>query len=105
MPEAASRLVWAPAAKKDLRDIWRYFVNVASPEVADRLLRDIVQAGEHARQRPLTWRTRDDVLPGLRSVRVDPYVLFYRLKPGAVEVVRVVHERRNFADIFPSPKR
>jgi len=44
MPERNSRVIWAPAAKRDLRDIWRYFVRVASPEVADRLLRDIRQA-------------------------------------------------------------
>jgi plasmid stabilization system protein ParE len=36
MPAANSRIIWAPAAKRDLREIWRYFAEVASLEVADR---------------------------------------------------------------------
>jgi plasmid stabilization system protein ParE len=83
MPGENSRIVWAPAAKKDLRDIWRYFEDVASPEVADWLLRDIAQVGERVRQRPLAWRTRDEIMPGLRSILVHPYVLFYRVKPAS----------------------
>ena len=105
MPERNSRVSWAPAAKKDLRDIWRYFVRVASSEVADRLLRDILRASERVGQRPLAWRVRDEVMPGLRSILVHPYVLFYRVKAGTVEIVRVLHERRNFAAIFSKPKR
>ena len=46
MPEKNSPISWAPAAKRDLRDIWRYFARVASIEVADRLLRDILRASE-----------------------------------------------------------
>ncbi len=105
MPEKSSRVSWAPAAKKDLRDIWRYFVSVASPEVADRLLRDIVRASERARQRPLAWRARDEVMLGLRSILVHPYVLFYRVEADTVEVVRVLHQRRNFAAVFRKTKR
>ena len=105
MPGTDNRIVWAPAAKNDLRDIWRYFVGVASPEVADRLLRDIVWASERVRQRPLAGRARDEVMPGLRSILVHPYVVFYRVKSGTVEVVRVVHQRRNFAVMFSRAKR
>jgi toxin ParE1/3/4 len=104
MPGENSRLIWAPSTKTDLRNIWHYFADVASADVADRLLQDIVQASERVRQRPLTGRTRDEIMPGLRSVLVHPYALFYRLKSDAVEVVRVVHQRRNFATIFSKPK-
>jgi toxin ParE1/3/4 len=104
MPREHSRIIWAPAAKRDLRDIWYYFVDVASREVADRLLRDIIQTSERIRQRPQAGRTRDEVLPGLRSVLVHPYVLFYRVNSTAIEVVRVVHQRRNFAAVFSKPK-
>jgi toxin ParE1/3/4 len=100
----ANRIAWSPAAKRDLRNIWRYFTNVASIEVAERLLRDIAQASERVRERPLAWRTRDEVMPGLRSILVHPFVLFYRVKPGIVEVVRVVHQRRNLADVVSKSK-
>ena len=32
---------------------------------------------------------------------VHPYTLFYRVVDGSVEVVRVLHERRDFAAVFP----
>jgi toxin ParE1/3/4 len=105
MPEANSRLIWSPAAKRDLRDIWRYFAEAASIDIADRLLRDIVQAGERVRRRPLAWRARDEIVPGLRSILVPPYVLFYRPIVGVVEVVRVLHQRRNLAAVLSKPER
>jgi len=83
-----------------LRNIWRYFARVASPEIADKLLREIDQAGEQLGERPLLWRTRDEVMPELRSVSVHPHTVFYRVTNTSVEIGRVLHERRNFAAAF-----
>jgi plasmid stabilization system protein ParE len=58
---AASRLVWAPVAGQDLRDIWRYYARIASPDIADNLLREIGRAADRARENPLASRARDDV--------------------------------------------
>ena len=46
MPKKYRRVVWAPKTKKDLRDVWRYYERVASPEIADKLLREINEAGQ-----------------------------------------------------------
>jgi len=35
------RVVWAPRAKQDLLNIWRYYARVASPEIAGNVLRGI----------------------------------------------------------------
>ena len=79
--------------------MWRYYARVASPDVADRLLRDINQAGERMGDRPLSHRARDRSCRGC-AVLVHPYTVFYRVTEGGVEIVRVLHERRNFAAIF-----
>jgi len=105
MAGEASPVVWAPKAKQDLLAVWRYYARVASPDVADKLLRDISQAGEALATRPTIWRTRDDVFPGLRSVTVPPYILFYRLAEQRVEIARVLHERRNLAAAFEKRER
>jgi len=68
--------------------------------VEDKLLREIDQAGEALSDRALMWRTRDEVMPGLRSVLVHPYTIFYRVSDDTVEVARVLHERRNFAGVL-----
>jgi toxin ParE1/3/4 len=100
MARKPRRVIWAPKAKQDLREVWRYYTRVASPDVADRLLRDISTTGERLADQALMWRARDDVMPGLRSVAINPYIIFYRLSDNAVEIARVVHGRRNLAAVF-----
>jgi toxin ParE1/3/4 len=81
-------------------EIWAYYARVASPEIADDLLREIDRIGEGIRENPLLSRQRDELLPGLRSVIVRPHVIFFRIRDGAAEVVRVLHGRRDFPAIF-----
>ncbi len=95
MAGASKPLVWAPKAKQDLRNIWAYFVRVASPEIADQVLGEIDQAAARLGDRPYLGRTRDEVLPGLRGV------LFYKVTDTTVEIVRVLHERRDFSAALP----
>jgi toxin ParE1/3/4 len=101
MPRARRRrVIWSPEADKDLLDIWAYYARVASPEIADNLLREIDRIGDGIGENPLLSRQRDDLLPGLRSFIVRPHVIFFRIGDGAVEVVRVLHGRRDFPTIF-----
>jgi len=105
MPRKRRRVVWAPRSKADLLDVWRYYERVASSEIADKLLREIGETGERLADQSLTWRARDEVLPGLRSVIVHPYTIFYRVRDGVVEIVRVLHERRDFAAVFSTKRK
>ena len=105
MPEKLRTVVWAPRSKQDLREVWQYYARVASPEIADRLLREINQAGQKLAEQALMWRARDEVMPGLRSVLVHPYTVFYREQNGVVGIARVLHERRNFPEIFSRERR
>lgn len=100
MPAKRRHVVWAPRAKRDLADVWRYYARVASIEVADKLLREIDDAARRLSDDALRWRARDELMPGLRSALVPPYVIFYRIQNGTVEIVRVLHGRRNFPAIF-----
>jgi plasmid stabilization system protein ParE len=75
MPEKRRRVVWTPTAKRDLLDIWRHYVRVASLEIADQMVREIAETGERLADRAM-WRARDEVAPGLRSVLRHPYVIF-----------------------------
>jgi toxin ParE1/3/4 len=105
MPSAAKRVRWAPKARRDLLDIWHYFARVASPDIADSIVRDIQLAAAALGETALQWQARDDVMPGLRSVRAHPYTVFYRLTDTGVEVVRVLHGRRNFPAILSKERR
>lgn len=104
MAKRSRRVVWSPRSKRDLFEVWQYYERVASVEIADKL-REINKAGQRLADRALMWRTRDEVMPGLRSVLVHPYTVFYRVKNGTVEIVRVLHERRDFGALFHKKKR
>jgi toxin ParE1/3/4 len=95
----------APLARRDLGDIWRYYAHVATVEVADRLLREINEASRRLSENALRWRARDELRPGLRSALVHPYAIFYRVDNGFVEIVRVLHGRRNLGAIFSETER
>jgi plasmid stabilization system protein ParE len=42
--------------------------------------------------------------PGLRPILVRPYIVFYRVSSNSIEIVRVLHQRRNFAAVFSDPE-
>jgi hypothetical protein len=63
-------------------------------------LHEISEAGLRLTEESLMWRVREEVLPGLRSVPVRPYTIFYRVNDAVVEIARVLHERRDFVSAF-----
>jgi toxin ParE1/3/4 len=91
---------WSFQADQDLLDIWGYYATVATGDVADRLLRDIYASADRAADRPRAWRTRDELIPGLRSIAVRPYLIFFRIIGADIEIIRVLHERRDLAAVF-----
>jgi toxin ParE1/3/4 len=62
-------------AQADLADVWEY-LSPKSEKAADRLLSTILDKSRLHAQFPLMGRPRDDLLPGLRSFVVLPYVVF-----------------------------
>jgi toxin ParE1/3/4 len=97
---ADKRLVWAPQARADLLEIWGYFVRVGSADVADGILFDIERTAIRLRQHQFMGRSRDDLVPGLRSILAHPHVIFYRISGDTIEIARVLHQRRDLAAVF-----
>lgn len=100
MPRGRRTVVWSPEAEQDLFDIWQYLAAEASVRTADTYLRNINRTCERVRRRPLSGRARDDLMRGLRSVLVSPYVIFYRVGESSLDIVRVLHGRRDLEAIF-----
>lgn len=97
MPAASRPIVWAPAAIRDLREIWEYCARAASPDVADGVLRRIDRTADRIGRNPFVGRKRDEMAEGLRSVLAHPYAIFFRVGNDAMEIARVLHERRDFS--------
>jgi len=78
---------------------------VASVEIADQLAREISSAAHRAGERPLSGRMREEIGRDLRSMRVHPYSIFYRATPSGIEIIRVLHERRNIKTLMSEGDR
>lgn len=100
MPPSSPTVIWSPEAEQDLLDIWHYLATEAGPETADRQLRRIDAACRSVSEAPLRGRPRDELQPGLRSILAHPYVAFYRVGGDGLEIVRILHQRRDIGAVF-----
>ncbi len=86
-------------AMADLDEAWAYIAR-NNPKAADRLVDAVLAAARRHVQFPESGRSRDDISPGLRTFVVKPYVVFYRPIEDTIEVVRVLHGRRDIRRIM-----
>jgi toxin ParE1/3/4 len=86
-------------AETDLVEILDH-VDRHSPPAAERLATAIDDRCNLLGQFPEIGRTREELAPGLRSVVVDQYVLFYRVTPTAVELLRILRGARDIDTIM-----
>jgi toxin ParE1/3/4 len=88
------------SAKQDLRDIWRGLAEYSGLSFADSILAKIESKFRLLAQFPNSGRSRDELLVALRSYPAGDFVIFYRILDTTVEVVRVLHGRRDIDVIF-----
>jgi toxin ParE1/3/4 len=89
----------ANSAQLDLLDIWLY-ESAKSTEIADRRIDEITSTYENFLDFPEMGRSRDELFPGYRSFPKGQFIIFYRLIPEGVEIIRVVHGARNLDELF-----
>ena len=89
-------------ARDDLDRIWEYIVIAGNSEAsADNQIDAIFDRFYLLSRHPKIGRARDDDLgPGTRSFPVDDYLIVYDLSGENVQILRVVHGRRNVAALF-----
>lgn len=86
-------------AREDLIDIWLH-IAADDPGAADRVLDRLELAAMNLIANPRMGPARDDIRPGLRYLVIDTYLLLYRIAESGVEIVRVVHGRRDLFGLF-----
>jgi toxin ParE1/3/4 len=81
-------------ADEDLITIWLE-IAADSPVAADRVLDAIERRWQQLAQHPQSGLARDDIEAGIRHLVVGQYLTLYRILDNGVEIVRVLHGRRN----------
>lgn len=94
-----ARVVLSRAAALDLSEIAAY-IAAHNPSAAARLMARLRETSRSLARAPGVGRPRDDLVRGLRSFAVRPYIIFYRQLAGGIEVVRVLHGHRDIAGIL-----
>lgn len=90
----ALRISRTPRARLDLVEVWSYIAD-DNEAAADQVLRCIDSVLSMLADTPLAGRARPELRPEIRSFPVGNYILFYRVLPDAVDVVRVLSRYRD----------
>ncbi len=91
-------LIKAPKAESDLIDIWLY-VAEDQPANADGLLDRLNEAALLIAETPGMGVDRPHLSKNLKSFPVGNYILYYRVKPDVLELVRVLSASRDIDSI------
>jgi len=90
-------ITWRANARADLAEIVR-FVAAENPTAARQLRKLLMESVLPVSDHPYLYRESERI-PGLREIVAHPnYLVFYRVAATYIEVVSVVHARREFPD-------
>lgn len=96
-----NRFLLRKQAENDLADIWRFTERRWNVEQADRYFRRIIDALTQLAGRPDLGRRCDEIRDGYRRYNVGSHVIFFRMDGENVDVVRILHARRDFIRHLP----
>jgi toxin ParE1/3/4 len=94
------RVRFAINARRDLDAIYDYWARRASPDIAAGLIFSITDIFPLIAGSPEMGRTRNEFAPGVRAFPAGKYLIYYRKRRGAVQILRVLHGARNQARAF-----
>ncbi|MGB6301624.1 MAG: type II toxin-antitoxin system RelE/ParE family toxin [Rivularia sp. (in: cyanobacteria)] len=86
-------------AEQDLEDIWVYIAQ-QNQLAADKQIAQILNRLPMLAQFPDMGKTRDDLLQGMRSFPIKPYIIYYSKITECIEIFRVLHQSRDVESLF-----
>ena len=87
-------------AIQDIEQIADYIASRSGLDRADRFLSNLDAKFAKIAQFPNLGRQRDEILPGLRSLPMDNYLILYMVMGQDVEIFRVVSGYRDLSALF-----
>jgi toxin ParE1/3/4 len=94
-----SQLRISPRANSDLIEIWSYIADDSAAN-ADAFIDKLHRMIRSLADKPGSGRRREELAPGIQSFPFGRYVIFYRVIPTGIEIVRVLHGARDIENIF-----
>ena len=82
-----------PAAEQDLAGIWQYTQRQWGVEQAHRYIDALTACFITLARSPKTAPACDHIRAGYRCRSVERHVVYFKIAPNGITVVRVLHER------------
>ncbi|MBZ5618277.1 MAG: type II toxin-antitoxin system RelE/ParE family toxin [Acidobacteriia bacterium] len=86
-------------ARRDVLDIWWRIAEDNEP-AADRFIDLLTRHFRLLGDNPHVGRRREELRPGYRSFPVGEYLILYRIREPGVQILHVVHGRRDMEGLF-----
>jgi toxin ParE1/3/4 len=86
-------------AISDLDQISDYFAEV-SIEAGERFIKKFNDKCRNLVRFPNMGKNYDEIIPNLKGIILDNYIIFYQVKPEEIEIIRVVSGYRNLGSLF-----
>jgi toxin ParE1/3/4 len=90
----------APTASKDLAKVLDYFLT-KSIDAGDQFTVKFEQKCRYLAMFPMMGRSYPELVPNLRGIPLDDYVIFYTVTDRCIEIVRVVSGYQDLRSLFP----
>ena len=87
-------------AIQDIEQIVDYIARQSGLDIADRFLSKLDKRFANIAKFPNLGRQRDEILPGLRSLSIDNYLILYMPIGQDVEIFRFVSGYRDLSALF-----
>jgi toxin ParE1/3/4 len=87
------------AALADFDAVYDYVAR-DNPRAAEQVLRSLDQSIQLLTDQPKLGKVFRHRRTRLRLLVHGDYLVFYRERPGVIEIIRVIHGRRNIPDIL-----
>ncbi len=98
-------VIWSIPAKQDLKKIYDYIAR-DSKYYAEKVSQDILERSEKLNEFPEIGRIVPEIGEvNIREVIVYSYRLIYEIFPNRIEVLALIHSKRNFTEEFLDEQR
>jgi toxin ParE1/3/4 len=82
----------------------QYFLE-SNIDAGEKLFKSFNQRFHNLTQFPNIGKLYPHLLPDIRGLLVDKYIIFYRVTPIQIEIIRIVDGRQDLTQIFPNGLR
>lgn len=83
----------APAAERDLEEIWAYTVENWGLDQANRYTDTLNALFTELARSPNSAPACDHIRPGYRRRRVEQHMIYFRVNSYGVAIIRILHAR------------